>query len=64
MERKDALNRGTINGNPFFLCPNQGCAEKLWYTSGEYGIPEHIFCPKCVDRAYDPDTGEFIAYLY
>ena len=41
-----------------FKCPNEGCGIDLSYFSGLEGIPEHLFCPICMDWAYDPCSCE------
>lgn len=46
-----------------FVCPNEGCGESLSYFSGLASVPEHLFCPKCVDRVYDPETGVFLSWF-
>jgi len=47
-----------------FICPDCG-NNRLVYFSGdlEMRIPEHIYCPICVNKAYDPETGQFICLL-
>lgn len=39
------------------------CGTKLESNSGQEGIPAHLFCPKCMDYAYDQATGQVIAQL-
>jgi hypothetical protein len=36
-------------------CPN--CGEPLESWSGQDGIPAHLFCPLCMDVAYDDEGG-------
>lgn len=37
------------------------CGKKLEYSPGVIGVPEHLFCPSCMDYAFEPITGEIIA---
>ena len=41
-------------------CPN--CGEELEHFSGLEHIPEYLYCPKCVDKAYNED-GDVIFLL-
>jgi hypothetical protein len=45
---------------PEFHCH---CGAKLIYFSGLESIPEHLFCPVCMDIMYSPETGEIIGRL-
>lgn len=38
------------------------CGRKLEHFSGQAGVPEHYYCPKCMDWAYN-EKGEKIAPL-
>jgi len=42
-------------------CPS--CDTTLEYCSGQEGIPEHLYCPNCMDWGYDPETGEELFQL-
>jgi Zn finger protein HypA/HybF involved in hydrogenase expression len=42
-------------------CPK--CGSILEHFSGLENIPEHLYCPICVDAMYDVATGEEIGRL-
>ena len=48
---------------PKAVCPNPGCGVELESCSGVEQIPEHLFCPNCLDKAYDQATLEVMAKL-
>ncbi len=46
---------------PECCCPN--CQAELEHFSGLEGIPEHMYCPECVDVMYDVESGKEIGRL-
>lgn len=41
-------------------CPH--CSEPLEHFSGLEMIPEHYYCPRCMDRGYDEHGQEILKY--
>ena len=52
-EKKDAYGKDAYS----FLCPH--CKGELSHKSVEEGIPEHLYCEKCMDAGYDMDGKWF-----
>ncbi len=46
---------------PESCCPR--CHAELEHFSGLENIPEHMYCPECVDAMYDVETGKLIGRL-
>lgn len=39
-------------------CPK--CGTLLEYSDGDGVAPEHLYCPECMNSAYDPNNPETV----
>lgn len=62
-ESIEAEEPKVIEVAPVFRCPNPDCGAIMVSSSGFDQTPEHLFCPVCLDKAYDTITHEVIAKI-